>query len=67
MLMLCTCEQRHPVEGAVQLAQEDVDEAVFGKLTGVFSALIVHHHLLSAGQVHLECETHRNNSVRSHR
>lgn len=52
-----TCEQRHPVEGAVQLAQENVDETVFGELAGVFRALVVHHHLLSAAHVHLRKRT----------
>lgn len=61
--MRCTCEQRHTVEGAVQLAQENVDETVFGELTGVLRALVVHHHILSAAHLHLKCTNRQEHTL----
>lgn len=48
-----TCKQGHAVESALQLPQQDVDEAVPGERARVLSALIIHHHFLFPAQVHL--------------
>lgn len=46
------------MECPIQLAQENVDKAIFGKLTSVLSALVVHHHLMSPAQINLHIRTH---------
>lgn len=41
------------MEAALQLAKENVDEAVFGEQAAVLGALVVHHHFLLPAQVQL--------------
>lgn len=53
-----TCKQGHFVECPIQLAQENVHKAIFGKLTSILSALVVHHHLMSPAQINLHTCTH---------
>lgn len=52
-----TCEEGHLGEAALQLAQQDGEEAVFGQEAGILCALVIHHHFLLPAQVHLDTQT----------
>lgn len=48
-----TCEDGHAVEAAVQLAEQDGEEAVCGQHAGVPCALVIDHHVLRLRGLHL--------------
>lgn len=48
-----TCEDGHTVEAAIQLAEQDGQEAVCGQHTGISRALVIHHHVLWLHSLHL--------------
>lgn len=48
-----TCEDGHAVEAAVQLAEQDGQEAVCCQHAGISCALVIHHHILWFCGIHL--------------
>lgn len=48
-----TGEDGHAVEAAVQLAEQDGEEAVCGQHAGIPRALVVHNHILRLRGLHL--------------
>lgn len=48
-----TCEDGHAVEAAVQLAEQDGQEAVCGQHAGIPRALVIDHHVLRLRGLHL--------------
>lgn len=48
-----TCEDGHVVEAAVQLAEQDGQEAVCCQHAGISCALVIHHHILWFCGIHL--------------
>lgn len=48
-----TCEDGHTVEAAVQLAEQDGQEAVCCQHAGISCALVIHHYILWFCGIHL--------------